>query len=67
MPTYIALFMSTDGIPLQVGLFTSDEFLARLEAAKEKTKWALLINTATGRIASVYTKPEEDKVSKNTA
>lgn len=64
MPPFLALFMSTDGVPIQVGLFTVDEFLARNAAAKDRTKWSLLINTASGMIVNRYHQPEDELLTK---
>lgn len=54
MPPYLAIFMSTGNIPLQVGLFTLEEFDARFKAGKEGTAWATVLNTETGEVIRRY-------------
>jgi len=46
-PPYVAVFFNQ--VPITVGLYTTEEFEARLEAASE-TIWALLIAVETGNV-----------------
>lgn len=60
MPPFLAIFMSTDGIPIQTGLFTEGEFRARIDAAIDKTKWALLLDTADGTTVAHFTQSDAE-------
>lgn len=61
MPPFLAIFMSVEGAPLTTGLFTVEEFEARYEASKERTAWAILINTKTSITAMRRVKEVETK------
>lgn len=62
MPPFLAIFMSVDGVPLQTGLFTEAEFQARIDAAQERTKWAILVDTSDGKtIAHFVNRPKTNE------
>jgi hypothetical protein len=63
MPTFVAVFFSIHRTPAVVGIFTTEEFLARCNSSSE-TAWAYLINSATGNIVNEFRKPD---VSEKTA
>jgi hypothetical protein len=63
-PIYIAIFFSTQGIPAIVGLYTKEEFWARV-VATDQTSWAYLINSETGLIvdSQLPNSPTLEKIS----
>lgn len=65
MPPFLAIFMSIEGAPLSTGLFTFDEFDARYAAARQRTLWATLLDSKTGKLIRRYdnTKENEEKTA----
>lgn len=55
MAKYLAIFFNIHGNVITVGLFTTEEFQARVEAGEAETKWAKLISADTGEVVEAYT------------
>ena len=59
MPPFLAVFMSKEGVPITIGLFTLEEFDARFTAAKTNTSWAVVLNSETGNTVRRYSNTDK--------
>lgn len=62
MPPFLAIFMSKEGAPITIGLYTHEEFIRRYEVSKNNTAWAILIDTKTSIVeVRRVNKPETEE------
>jgi hypothetical protein len=65
MPNFLAIFFSVDGVPTAVGLYTTQEYEARVLASGNRTVWAVLLDTSNGNTVRSFINKDAQELEKS--